>query len=1053
LWLVVTEDIIVRLTPDIDPKRFFGNKWARVRRVDGTTDQFVLSHSSAAAADVFAEVNRLAADPRVLWAEPDFVAEHARHTNDPLFPAQWTLNNTGQSGGRVGADINAPEAWRFTTGSPDVVIAILDDAVQIDHPDLSGNIFVNAEEIPNNGLDDDGNGYIDDATGWDFRSNDNDPKPVFFDDSHGTLTAGVAAAVADNSTGIAGVAHNSKIMPIRVYGATASARAAALYYAGGRTRDGLGRWRGADVLSISLGWPKSQADFDAMQWVARSGRGGKGCPIFVASGNEGSGWFRVTVAGVTAGVHTFRFEYKKDVSISAAEDTVWLDDVVFPGGERQSFEESFPPGGWISGGAAPWTQETRHDHVRGTGIRSARSGRISHSQSTYLEVTRSVPAGDLTAFTWTSTESFFDVLNVYVDGVLMETDPGGVNSWKNGVLSYPATHPDVLAVGASTDFDYRADYSQFSTNLAFVAPSGGGIGYVYTTDRTGSDGSTNGDYYLRFSGTSASCPIAAGVGALVLSVNPCLTSAEVGAILRDTCDKIGGLNYVTGRNLYYGYGRLNAERAVTNTLPYDPLISVAAWSASATGGTTNVIVAVMGKGCPWYVSNTCSWVSASPLTGKGSGTVKVVARANLDCTPRSCVIEIGGQQLLINQAASSGIFSLSSTNWNPPWVGGSNRVVIRPSGTGCFWSVVNPCTEWLTVNPTSGSDTGAVIILASSNLTTVTRSCDLILAGKRFRVTQGPAAVLNFSRSIVTNRESDRVAVVRVVRTGALKRAVSVDLLTRDGTAVSPEDYRGRTNRLRLASGVAATNVAITLVNDTRDEGNESFDVLLANPASAILGQASTSTVEILDNDLGGFVNFSSTNYSASETGRVARITLLRTAGAASGAAIDFVMHDGTAVDGLDYSNATQTITFAANQVSMSIDVPLLDDALSDSSKDVLLSLRNAAGGLQLGPNSEAVLTVTDDEPALVAGSMDARVVSCSIMRLANGGLAIKVAAPGDSLVRLETSIDLVEWTTVATLTNAVYLIEPAHSGDDFPDRSARFADSHRFYRAVRHPK
>ena len=151
--------------------------------------------------------------------------------NDPDFNKQWYLNNKGQLIwyqiflflGKIpikwpakclpDADIDAPEAWEITTGSPDVMIAILVIGVDYNHPDLAANIWNNADEIPNNGIDDDANGYIDDIRGWDFANNDNDPIDVF---GHGTLCAGVVGAVGNNGIGIIGIAWNCKIMPVRV---------------------------------------------------------------------------------------------------------------------------------------------------------------------------------------------------------------------------------------------------------------------------------------------------------------------------------------------------------------------------------------------------------------------------------------------------------------------------------------------------------------------------------------------------------------------------------------------------------------------------------------------------------------------------------------------------------------------------------------------------------------------------------------------------------------------------------------------------------------------
>ena len=96
------------------------------------------------------------------------------------FGAQWTLSNAGLNGATASADLKAPGAWATTTGNPNIVIAIIDDGVEINHPDLAANIFSNPGEISNGG-DDDGNGYNDDLRGWDFFTDDNDPNPDFSD--------------------------------------------------------------------------------------------------------------------------------------------------------------------------------------------------------------------------------------------------------------------------------------------------------------------------------------------------------------------------------------------------------------------------------------------------------------------------------------------------------------------------------------------------------------------------------------------------------------------------------------------------------------------------------------------------------------------------------------------------------------------------------------------------------------------------------------------------------------------------------------------------------
>ncbi|MBU0731426.1 S8 family serine peptidase [Patescibacteria group bacterium] len=139
----------------------------------------------------------------------------AKYPNDPSFNVQWYLDQAS------GADVDAPQAWGEETGKASVVVAVIDTGADMNHPDLVNNFWVNSGEIPNNHIDDDNNGYVDDVNGWNFLDNNNNlnPVPDGGDDagvSHGTHVAGIIGAVGNNSIGVTGLSWNVSIMVIKV---------------------------------------------------------------------------------------------------------------------------------------------------------------------------------------------------------------------------------------------------------------------------------------------------------------------------------------------------------------------------------------------------------------------------------------------------------------------------------------------------------------------------------------------------------------------------------------------------------------------------------------------------------------------------------------------------------------------------------------------------------------------------------------------------------------------------------------------------------------------
>ena len=224
---------------------------------------------------------KLEKDPSVTVA-PQYVRRATAIPNDPFYSSQWYHTNTA-------AGIHSQTAWSTQTGSKDIVVAVIDSGIDTDHPDLASNMWNNPDEIPDNAIDDDHNGYVDDYYGYDFVDTDADPNPapdgIDNDDyagvdtsvEHGTHVAGIIGAEGNNAVGVTGVDWHVSLMAVRVLNdegsGTDSDIVSGIQYATAN---------GADVINLSLGgYGPSAILEDAIHSAAQSG-----VVIVAAAGND-----------------------------------------------------------------------------------------------------------------------------------------------------------------------------------------------------------------------------------------------------------------------------------------------------------------------------------------------------------------------------------------------------------------------------------------------------------------------------------------------------------------------------------------------------------------------------------------------------------------------------------------------------------------------------------------------------------------------------------------------------------------------------------------------
>ena len=221
----------------------------------------ILTIDNISTPELFKLVSDLNKETQIKYAEPNLIRLIVPH-NDPYLNNQWSIKNNGYMGGTPGADMNVKEAWNIATGTG-IKVAILDEGVQLNHPDLAGNLLT--------GYDATGHG-----TSGGYSGNDN----------HGTACAGIVGAISNN-IGVRGVAYNSKIIPIRIafknpgsnnWVTDANKIASGFLWA---------KNNGADIISNSWGGGSPSSTINnAINDCVNNGRGGKGCVVLFSSGNS-----------------------------------------------------------------------------------------------------------------------------------------------------------------------------------------------------------------------------------------------------------------------------------------------------------------------------------------------------------------------------------------------------------------------------------------------------------------------------------------------------------------------------------------------------------------------------------------------------------------------------------------------------------------------------------------------------------------------------------------------------------------------------------------------
>ena len=503
-------------------------------------------------------VQVLEANPNVAYAEPNYVMQLVAVPDDPLFGDLWGLNNTGQTvngiAGTADADIDAAEAWNLTEGNTNVLVGIIDSGIAYDHPDLLPNLWQNPGESgfgrESNGLDDDGNGLVDDWRGWDFVNNDNDPRDGH---GHGSHVAGTIGARGNNATGIAGVAPQvSMVMAQACDGAGSCASAdvtdALMYVAD----------LGVRIANVSFGGGAfSQAQFDAIA-------SNPDTLYVMAAGNSNTNVDSVAYYPCAYDLANILCVSATDADDSRAPFSNYgaaRVDLSAPGVNTLStypsfttrFADDFEGGlaSWVAGGTnTTWAIDSCLTGALNCLIDSPGS-EYQNNTDAWVQTVASIDVA--TDVTECSVEYSLAMETLSGDALWLEastnqTDWVALAGWtgSTGGLSFPFNTPIDDSVGSPIYLRYR---------LASDASGRADGGYIDSIEVRCVD--TTATTYRFLSGTSMAAPHVAGTAALLQAVKPGITAAQMKTILMYTVDPIVGLagTSITG-------GRLNAHRAV-----------------------------------------------------------------------------------------------------------------------------------------------------------------------------------------------------------------------------------------------------------------------------------------------------------------------------------------------------------------------------------------------------------------------------------------------------------------------------------------------------------
>ncbi len=884
-------------------------------------------------------VRTLARQPGVLYAEPDYIVRTAAVANDPYLTdgSLWGMAG-GQSSPTNQYGSHAVDAWGAgVTGSRDVVVGIVDEGIDINHPDLAANIWTNPFD-PLDGLDNDGNGYIDDINGWDFHGDNNTVYDGEGGDSHGTHVAGTVAGVGGNGEGVAGVSWNTTLIPAKFLGPdggnTSDAIAALDYLTDLSIRHGV------NVVASNNSWGGGDFSRGLKDAIERGGRAGI---LFVAAAGN---WASDTDA---APVYPAGYE-----CIAGGFDCVISVAAINSSGERAGFSNygartvdlgapgeeivSTVPGNqyaYFSGTsmAAP--------HVTGAIALCAAFDPATTARDRKSAVLRSATATpSLAGITVTGARLDANAMTSRCHTATAPVDgtPHGLTATTNGVNRVQLAWQDRSSNEDGFDVE--------------TAPSNRGICGAFADTRYANADSAGTTIDQLDGGSSYCFRVRATNGYSGGSVTPW---SNVATATTDRTYECTATQYDWIDPTISGTQHPVADDdEVTVAMPFDVTLyeaGVSSLQISANGfarfdggsATSFANVAIPSVGDPNGILAPL-WDDLNPEQSGGLWTTTVGAAPNRRFVVGWIAVpHFGGTgtvsvELVVDERTNAVTFQYQDVDFgDSQFDGGASATVGMEDPTGQIGTQVS----YNTASVANGTSQRCVLPSDHEDLP--------------IELSIGNATLIE------GNRETRRVR-VPVTLSEPARAPVTLTYRTVGGSATAGSDFVARRGEITIPRGSTSSYVQITISGDTRRESNERFSVKLEPAVGVTLGRA-TGAVRIHDDDnvRGLRIAAGTTSVVEGHTGqRTLHIAVTVSAPARRDLTVQYRTADGTAVAGRDYRAASGTLHFPAGTTTRFVTVKVHGDRTVERSEHFALVLSGRTGASIVADGGRATI-VNDD--------------------------------------------------------------------------------------------